>query len=203
MSPIPLPSKDNMDVLSFFASVIESLAWPAALVICALTFRTPILKLLSSMRSLKYGDFEVDFGEELTDIEASIDTSQNGSLRQQSEVENTLFRKRAEISPRGAVIEAWLSVEQPLFDFGEFHEISHNGRKVRSPRTLILELAKREIISTSMEEQLLALLNLRNQAAHMKDNLQITPMDAIRYKDLADRLRMWLEEHPDGYMADG
>lgn len=190
-----MPSKDDMDILAFIASLVQSLAWPAAIVVCAWTFRAPILKLLSTMRSLKYGDLKMDFGEELTDIEASIQPAENVELSQQDQTENVHFRKLAEGSPRGAVIEAWLSVEQSLLDLAEVNELDVKGSKGRVPRRLIQELAKRRLISPDIEEQILALLNLRNQAAHVKDMLQITPVDAIRYKELADRLAKGLEKH--------
>lgn len=54
-----------MDWLTFIASVIGDLAWPATSLAVVFMLRGPITKLLPDLRKLKYEDLEVDFGRGL------------------------------------------------------------------------------------------------------------------------------------------
>ena len=49
-----------MDWLTFISNAINSLAWPAALVIGLLVFREPMTKVLLSLKRLRYGGLEME-----------------------------------------------------------------------------------------------------------------------------------------------
>lgn len=52
-----------MDGLTFFASVIGSLAWPGAIIVFSLVFRPQVVALLDRIRKAKIGSNEIEFGE--------------------------------------------------------------------------------------------------------------------------------------------
>lgn len=52
-----------MDWLTFFANVIDSLAWPAAVALALLVFRTPMANAISSLKRLRFKDLEAELVE--------------------------------------------------------------------------------------------------------------------------------------------
>ena len=59
-----------MGALGFIASVIDSLAWPAVVVILVLALQAPLDKLLPELKRFRYGEVEIDFGREVRELEA-------------------------------------------------------------------------------------------------------------------------------------
>lgn len=54
-----------MGALGFIASVIDSLAWPAVVVILVLALQAPLDKLLPELKRFRYGKVEIDLGREV------------------------------------------------------------------------------------------------------------------------------------------
>ena len=75
-----------MDFLTFLATIIGSLAWPACLLVALFMLRRPIAELLPSLRRLRYKELEVDFGKELEKIEAVMDTVEEKTRRSPVEI---------------------------------------------------------------------------------------------------------------------
>ena len=50
-----------MDLAKFLSGAIDSLAWPAALVITVYILRRPLSRLALLLRRLRFRDLEVDF----------------------------------------------------------------------------------------------------------------------------------------------
>ena len=59
-----------MSYLVFIAALIGALAWPAAVIAVAVMFRASLGSVLLDLTRLKYKDTEIDFGRELSQIEA-------------------------------------------------------------------------------------------------------------------------------------
>ena len=51
-----------MDLFSFIAEVVKALAWPGAVVFGLLVLRRPLLALVPTIRHLKVGELELEFG---------------------------------------------------------------------------------------------------------------------------------------------
>ena len=50
-----------MDLVTFITERVTGLAWPGAVLLIVLSLRRPLIALIPLLRSLKYGDLEIDF----------------------------------------------------------------------------------------------------------------------------------------------
>src|SRR6266702_978293 len=109
----------TMDWLTFVSSLVHSLAWPGAVVGIVLLLRRSLNKLLPELNRLKYKDLELDFGRQVAQAKAEVEASpaprQLPEARQlQLGPDTEYLSALAEISPRAAVLEAWLPLEVAL-----------------------------------------------------------------------------------------
>ena len=105
-----------MDWLTFTASVIDSLAWPAAAVAIVFALRRSLNKLLPDLNKLKYKDLELEFGKQVAEAKMEIERTVKPPQLPESEMaqvgrDAAYFEALADISPRAAVLEAWLPFE--------------------------------------------------------------------------------------------
>jgi hypothetical protein len=103
-----------VDNYQFVASLVSSLAWPVAVVIVAVVFRSPISEMIGRLEHVKSPLFEgwVKVAEEAHVALATIHPTaatpgKRGSLTEK-------FSDLAAISPSGAVMTAWIEVEEVL-----------------------------------------------------------------------------------------
>lgn len=182
-----------MDLLTFIATIIGSLVWPATLLVAIFMMRTPIAELLTNLRRLKYKELEVDFGKELEKIEAVMDTVEieakpKGELPVEVEPEPLpktraeLLERLAELSPNAAILESWRNVERTL-------DIYFRRRGIERPRsgqTILGHLDHDPNFPPQLVSAYQELRLLRNRAAHDRENL--TAEHAKEFSALADRL---------------
>lgn len=57
-----------MDALQFIASLIDSLAWPVAVIVLVFILQAPLRSLLGDLTRFRYGDVEMNFGREIQDL---------------------------------------------------------------------------------------------------------------------------------------
>jgi len=182
-----------MDFLTFMATIIESLAWPASLLVALFMLRMPIGELLPGLRRLKYKDLEVDFGKELEKIEAVMDmveekTRPNGELPVEVPPEPLpktrakLLEKLAEISPNAAILESWRNVDRTL----DIYFSSRGIERPRSGQAILGHLDYDPNFPPQLVSAYQELRVLRNRAAHDQENL--TAEHAREFSVLADRL---------------
>lgn len=98
--------------------LVKALAWPFATVWISYLFRTEIRGLFSRMSHLKFHELEANFNEDVSKIEREIRKVESlkavpQELDTPSSLEDSLHRI-AVVSPRAAILEAWLSVEESL-----------------------------------------------------------------------------------------
>lgn len=186
-----------MDWLTFLTSLIESLAWPVAIVIVILTMRGPIARLLPELRELQYKDLRVEFGKKLEEIEAHAERAQ---LPERSEEPVLLsgedypktfpeyVARIAEISPRAAIAEAWRFVEVVLNEIAE----QHNLPPPNSLPAIEHFLRRHGHVPEATTQLLRELRQLRNRAVHAGD-FELTSEQAREYGELAVRLTSALQ----------
>jgi hypothetical protein len=120
-----------MGWLTFTASIINSLAWPIAIVAIICVMREPLSGLLNKLTGLRAAGIEAQFGKEVAQakdeiragaVSVSLPLAQNekATLEQR-------FRHLAETSPRGAVIEAWAPFETAALEAAEALGSSQRG----------------------------------------------------------------------------
>jgi len=192
-----------MDFLTFLATIIGSLAWPASLLVALFMLRGPIAELLPSLRRLRYKELEVDFGKELEKIEAVMDTVEEktqpkGELPVGVQPEplpktrTELLEKLADLSPNAAILESWRNVERTL----DFYFSSRGIERPRSGQTILGHLDYDPNFPPQLVSAYQELRLLRNRAAHDRENL--TAKHAKEFSALADRLTFALIQaaHP-------
>lgn len=199
---ITTPGK-TMDFLTFVATIIRSLAWPVTLMVALYMLRRPIAELLPGLRRLRYKDLEVDFGKELEQIEAVMDTVEEktkpkGKLpigiqpEPLPKTRTELLDKLAKLSPNAAILESWRNVERTL----EFYFSSRGMERPCSGQAILGHLDHDSNFPPQLVSAYQELRLLRNRAAHNRENL--TAKHAKEFSALADRLTYALIEaaHP-------
>jgi hypothetical protein len=160
-----------MDWLTFFASLVGSLAWPAALVGVVLVLRRSLNRLLPDLTRLKYKDLELEFGRQVAQAKIEIETSPEVKQlpeRRQLElsVHSVSLTALARISPRAAVLEAWLPFEVVLSRVGVKLGLMNAGRPPLQMPHLIEALVNRGALTSDEGRAVTRLRELRNKVVH-------------------------------------
>lgn len=192
-----------MDVLTFLATIVGSLAWPVSLLVALFLLRRPITELLPSLRRFSYKELEVDFGKELQKIEAVMDTVEEKTQHQGElpvevqpeplpKTRTELLEKIANLSPNAAILESWRNVERAL----DFYFSSRGIERPRSGQSILGHLDYDPNFPPQLVSAYQELRLLRNRAAHDQENL--TAEHAKEFSALADRLTFALIQaaHP-------
>lgn len=145
----------------FVAQLVASLAWPTSLVLAAIVFRKPVLRLLENLNEVSYGGVRASFDRQAADLTDSV-VPNAVSKGITPELDEKLLRL-AEASPRGAVIESWLRIERLLVRALDKKGIAHQSLL---GRRLIDFANQNEVLGVGMEKSLTGLLQLRNLASH-------------------------------------
>ncbi|WP_299178864.1 hypothetical protein [uncultured Neptuniibacter sp.] len=154
-----------MDFLEFLASAIDSLAWPILVGSLIYILRKPVGKLLDRVSRFKYKDLEAEFRETLEDIRPADEEIIEPEPVDTTNPETVSLSELAEVSPRAAIMEAWIKIEKAtenyLVSSGLEKKYSYQGLR-RLPSNIRSPI---EHILTQYQELRL----LRNKAAHASD----------------------------------
>jgi hypothetical protein len=195
-----------VDTKQFIASLVSSLAWPAAVVVVVLLFREQIVRLLAEpMKRLKAGPVDIEFDRIAATVEAQLGPASEGAsgesqqlgaqisfdakldIARQSAPGSALrdLAERAEIWPSGAVIEGFGRVEEELRN----HLEAAGHPQSLSTRLGAVALARRardaQIITPETFEAVEGLAVLRNMSAHGR-GADVTQERALDYLALVD-----------------
>ncbi|KXJ52862.1 MAG: hypothetical protein AXW15_03440 [Neptuniibacter sp. Phe_28] len=121
-----------MDILEFCIAIITSIAWPAATVIIVLLLKNEFSALLARVRQIRHKDSEIILQEGVEQAVAQADKTGLPRLEANPDKER-LYRLAAD-SPRGAILDTWLEVEEGMKTYCKRKRIDAN---VRSPLQLI------------------------------------------------------------------
>jgi hypothetical protein len=174
--------------LEFFASVVSSLAWPIAIFGAVWVFRREIRPLLPRLY-LKHKDTEISFRRGLEDAEKVVEQLPPPSPDSPPATpeETTRFERIAEISPRAALMELRMEVEEVLRREWERHAQSNRPwRTARSAREMLRQLRASGQIGSRAAALFEDILAMGNIAAHDHE-AKFTKEDAMRYRDVVDR----------------
>jgi len=180
-----------MDWLNFLASLIDSLAWPAAVVIGILILRRALGYLIPDLKHLRYKDFELQFGKKLDDVRHHLESHPSETLQPPmpsaiqgvDEVSKTeyipYFEIIAEVSPRAAIMEAWIGFEATAKSLVQKLDLQAPRRSM-SLHSLIGALRHGELITQEELEALTMLRAIRNEILHGHDR-RLSKEDAAEY----------------------
>lgn len=165
-----------MDLLTFLSKIIESLTWPAGIVVIVLMLKSPIGSLLPLLRNLKYKDLELKFGEELK--KAEIQAKQVLPIANKPKAIEKIKVKRDssqiieeserifEDFPEPAVALAWSAVETELLAAIIRTASSPDTPSQNSPMQNAMFLQTAGYLSSDRFDLVKRMSNLRNMAVH-------------------------------------
>lgn len=177
-----------MDPLAFTASLVDSLAWPVAVVAIVLVFRTTIRSALARpLRRVKAGPLEAEWDEKvaeaLVDVATSPETSDSPAPDRPMVSER--LQQIATQSPRGAVLAAYAEIEQALRRRLTLDGYAEAERRPQSARQMAVVAEERKVISRQTADAIQGATVLRNLAAHGPEG-EIDPRKALDFLTLAD-----------------
>lgn len=160
-----------MDWRQFIASVIGSLAWPFTLIVGLYFLKDHLGSIFPFIERVKYKDLEVEFRKSLQELanQSQLAFPPPEIDEQVTTPKNRLYTL-AEISPRAAILEAWLQVESAAAEAIQTREPSL-GKKLSAvaPLRLAEYLDRYRIINPAQAKIFTRLRDLRNKAVHMNE----------------------------------
>jgi hypothetical protein len=169
------------------------LIWPVVVVWLAFLFRLELQKLLQRLSQFKFQDFEAKFSEKLDQSEISVpETVAIAGVKSDKKSDFDLVHSLIDISPRSAVLEAYVLFEQAARKAAQSLGVPESRR---TPAMVVGHLAKLANYSNSDILALSNLRDLRNMAAHAPD-IAITEEMANDYIALAQKAIRLLENAP-------
>jgi hypothetical protein len=110
-----------VDWLTFIVELAKALGWPLAVVVMVVLLRRPLVTLIPTLRHLKYGDFEADFGETLEQAKKEADAANlppapepRALLPGSTPSPFSSALALAQEAPRDAIFESWRVVERAV-----------------------------------------------------------------------------------------
>ena len=180
-----------MDWLQFIAAVVGSLAWPLTLIVGFFILKSHLSALFPFVERLRYKDFELDFRKSLQDLSeksrSALPTAELAVQADTTSSRNKLY-SLAEISPRSAILEAWLQVEAAAAEIIQRRSLAQGNKVIGvAPLRLGDYLRRGEILNSAQMEIFSRLRELRNKAVHIGDaTFQL--QEVSEYIDLASSL---------------
>ena len=159
-----------MDWPTFTVEIAKAIAWPAAAIIIALSFREQIRALLVRMKKGKIGPAEFEFEETVRELRKEIEVTPSPSGQPDTGPHRTL---RAETEPRSVILESWLKVDAAAEKLARKHGAVNEQLPQEFP-LMVRTLRLRGVIDWEHEKLYRQLRLLRNSAAHELDFMPST-----------------------------
>jgi hypothetical protein len=178
-----------MDPLTFIANLIDSIAWPLALISILFIFRKSIIKILSSIKWFKYHDLEIRLEEEISELKET--TKEYARIERDSkETEEAAIDEKikevAKVSPSASILLAWNEVEKEIKNVSSNSKLGKDIKNFKSPFSNIVMLFRNGYINETTFVLLNKLRSIRNQVAHTNVDLLNLDFDsAIDYGNMA------------------
>lgn len=167
--------------MEHFVSLIDSIAWPATILVIFYMLRNPLKALLPFVENFKYKDLEVTFRKGLEEARAEAEESKI-ELKPSSEEKEEIYQL-LEISPSSAIVESWKEIEiaarEKITQLVKDKDVLFKAQ--RRPLSH-LEITGALIPSTA--RAIRDLESLRNKAAHTRD-LKLSKDNILEYVTLA------------------
>ena len=180
-----------MDGLTFISSLIQSVAWPFTILVLLIAYRRPVISLIPALRALRYGGFELEFSSRIDRLEEQADqaglpkaaaAASGGASVQGVQDLGRLYELNV-LSPRAAILEAWLLVEQELHRRAEGIDLPF---RLGYTKLVLDELLNRDRLSGKLYSIITQLRNLRNEVANQV-YFEVSPAVSEGYIELASR----------------
>lgn len=174
--------------MELFITLIIGIAWPVVVIWIAYLFKSELRTLLHRMSQLKYKDVEAKFETRLAEAEAKVSTIEQiaPSEPPRPEITSKLesLLRIADVSPRAAIMEAWVLIEEVA---GKSGFVQGAAIPRVNPHLFAEELVRLGKLPKGSDSLLDQMRRLRNQAAHLPE-FSINQDEADRYLQLAARM---------------
>lgn len=181
-----------MDTYTLISNLTSSLAWPIATVLIVHFLKEDIGKVLLKIKHIKHKNTEIDLGKEISETSKLAKKDPDLKLSAITN-ESTLVDELATLSPRGAILESWLSIEKELDNYVVRHNIEKSGSKTFTLDEIAWHSLDYQGLGKGAIEILKKLRTIRNEAVHLQDS-NIEPIHAKKYAALAKRMAQKIEE---------
>lgn len=175
-----------MDQLTFIVEIIKAIIWPVTLIILLLVLKKPFLRLVPSLEKVKYRDLELDFCKQVHQLAKEAKETLTPASDEDDDLKDELKQLTdiAHVSPKSALLEAWLKLESAAFQLLKRKDPKVNTSILKTPIQIGMMLENLGIINKSQKEIFSKLRNLRNAAAHATD-FTFDTESAIEYIEMA------------------
>ncbi|HGN9381747.1 TPA: DUF4145 domain-containing protein [Klebsiella pneumoniae] len=186
--------------MSTLVDLVSVLIWPGVTVWFIKKYGDDVKALILRLSRIKMGGAEAEFAANLGVAEALAVDTPAINIQDAVNNEDTEFSRRlstlqriADVSPRAAILESWLLVEEAAGKAG----FVQGATIPRVNLPLFLEwLVRDNKISKNTAKLVEKMRHLRNSAAHLKD-FELTRDEAERYLKLAAQLSLIIVEPED------
>jgi len=187
-----------MTTLQFIASLVRSLAWPAAVILLALIFKAQIRQLTSRpLRRLKAGPLDMEFDRLGAEVEAAVGQGPLASVAGQGSIQTPVIEGLevlATSSPIAAVMDAHAAVEQAIRDL--ILTVDPEANVSRMSVGQLLRLATdRDLVAPETAKAVEGITIMRNLAAHGRAS-EVTLDRARDYLALTEAVLYALRQKP-------
>jgi hypothetical protein len=174
--------------VELLVTLVVGIAWPVATVWVAYMFKGELKALVARISHLKYKEVEAKFEKGLAEAEAEVQKVERAAPPALPQPERLSqldqLRRIAEVSPRAAIMEAWVLIETAASASGFVSDVAMSRAH---PQLLTEHLARSGKIPVESITLMLKLRHLRNQAAHLPD-FALSQDEAERYLELAVKI---------------
>jgi hypothetical protein len=175
-------------VLTFVSQVISSVAWPLTVLGCALILKRHLLALIPLLRTVKYSDVEIRFGQEVAELaRATGNASLPLQLSQGKANPWEDLIRMANVRPRSAIRMAWRRVEESTIEAAHRKNIKITDAAQAMPMVIGAILLNQHAIENAQYELLYRLRILVNEAEQAPPD-RLTTESAVEFIGLALRL---------------
>jgi hypothetical protein len=180
------------NTLTLVTQLLSAIAWPITTLTCVLLVRPLLLRLVPLIRTVKYSDVEISFGQEVAELKAAAASIQRMDVEAKEQPIWEDLIRLASVRPRTAIAKAWLQVEATVIKVAKKHHMQVASVVWQMPMVLGSLLLNEQKMSIDQYKLLSRLRQLANEASHAPvDTLK--PDDAVEFVGLGLRLAASLD----------
>jgi len=166
-----------MTWLAFIAEMIKATAWPIAMIVVFLGLRRHLVDLLPSSERMQWKGLDLQFNRRVQDVVVEAEGALPPAIPFGKGWEAVLTARSREeqlmlmavLSPRAAILNAWLGVESAATRAMARKGAGDGGIPIPSHRMLHELFTSKQILSEQQARVFEELRDLRNRAAHTSD----------------------------------
>jgi hypothetical protein len=172
-------------ILGFVSQIVSSLAWPVTLLTCVLLLKRHLLALIPLVRTVKYSDVEIHFGQEVAELKKTADIANMAAGPKQDQWESLI--RLADVKPRTAIRSAWGHIETSIRELAKKKNTDITDAAENMPMVIGALLLNQGAIAADQYVLMQKLRILLHEAERAEPD-SITSASAAEYVTLALRL---------------